>query len=118
MMPNIDPRTMRNMMAKMGIKSTEIPANKVTIESEGKNIVITSPQVTMIEAQGTTSFQISGEVSEQQANVQLEITQDDVDTVAASTGISDKEKIMEALKSEDGDIARAILRLKKEATSS
>ena len=29
MMPNIDPRKMRDMMAKMGIKSTEIPASKV-----------------------------------------------------------------------------------------
>ncbi len=116
MMPNIDPRTMRNMMAKMGIKSTEIPASKVTIESEGKNIVITSPQVTMIEAQGTTSFQISGEVSEQQSPVVVEITADDIDTVAASTGISDKEKIVKALQAEEGDIARAILRLKKETT--
>jgi alpha-NAC-related protein len=107
---------MRNMMAKMGIKSTEIPASRVTIESEGKNIVITSPQVTRIEAQGTTSFQISGEVSEQEAHVIVEITADDVDTVAASTGITDKEKIMEALKEEDGDIARAILRLKKAST--
>lgn len=116
MMPNIDPRTMRNMMAKMGIKSTEIAASKVTIESEGKNIVITNPQVTMIEAQGTKSFQISGEVSEQEAHVVIEITADDVDMVAASTGISDKEKIMEALKAENGDIARAILKLKKAST--
>ena len=43
MMPNIDPRQMKAMMAKMGIKSTELPATKVTIESEGKSIVITSP---------------------------------------------------------------------------
>ena len=74
MMPNIDPRTMKNMMAKMGIKSTEIPASKVVIESDGKNIVITNPQVTMIEAQGTTSFQISGDVTEQKAHVEVEIT--------------------------------------------
>jgi nascent polypeptide-associated complex subunit alpha len=62
MMPNMDPRTMRNLMAKMGIKSTEVPASRVVIESEGKNIVITSPQVTRIEAQGVSSFQISGEI--------------------------------------------------------
>jgi nascent polypeptide-associated complex subunit alpha len=116
MMPNIDPRTMRNMMAKMGIKSTEIPAVRVIIESADGSILITNPQVTKIEAQGATSFQISGEVSEQQARVEVEISQDDIDTVAASSGVSDREKIVAALQEENGDIARAILRLKNEAT--
>ena len=113
-MPNIDPRTMKNMMAKMGIKSTEILATKVTIELVGKNIVITSPQVTQIEAQGVSSFQISGEISEEQAKVEVEITDDDIDMVSQSTGITDREKIENALKEENGDIARTILRLKKE----
>ena len=36
--------------------------------------------------------------------------------VAASSGDDDKEKITEALNEENGDIARAILRLKKEST--
>lgn len=111
----MDPRTMKALMAKMGIKSIEIPASRVIIESEGKNIVITSPQVTRIEAQGVSSFQISGEVEEQLAASSVpEITQDDIDTVAASTGIEDNERIVAALKAEDGDIARAILRLKEE----
>lgn len=116
MMPNIDPRTMRNMMAKMGIKSTEIPASKVLIDSGDKTIVISNPQVTRIEAQGTISFQISGDVTEQEAKVKLEISQDDIDMVASSSGVTDKEKVMAALEAEDGDIARAILRLKKEST--
>jgi len=117
MMPNIDPRTMRNMMAKMGIKSTEITASKVLIDSGDKTIVISNPQVTRIEAQGAVSFQISGDVSEQVSNVKLEISQDDIDVVSASSGVTDREKIMEVLQEEDGDIARAILRLKTEATS-
>lgn len=116
MMPNIDPRTMRNMMAKMGIKSTEIPAAKVLIEAGEKTIVISNPQVTRIEAQGTVSFQISGDVTEQQTHIEVEISQDDIDVVAASSGVSDPEKVMAALKAEDGDIARAILRLKNEPT--
>jgi nascent polypeptide-associated complex subunit alpha len=116
MMPNIDPRQMKAMMAKMGIKSTEIPASRVIIESDGKSIIISSPEVTKIEAQGSVSFQISGEVSEQEAKVEVEITADDIDMVSQSTGITDKEKIEQALKEEDGDIARTIVRLKKEAT--
>lgn len=116
MMPNMDARAMKSLMDKMGIKSSEVPASRVVIESDGKNIVIANPQVTMIEAQGVTSFQISGDVTEQKAHVAVEITQDDIDMVAASTGIDDKEKIAEALNEENGDIARAILRLKKEST--
>lgn len=116
MMPNLDPRAMKNLMAKMGIKSTEIQASKVVIESGSKNIVITNPQVTKIEAQGETSFQISGQVKEQNAVVDVEITEDDINTVSVATGIDDKEKISEALKMENGDIARAILRLKNEPT--
>jgi nascent polypeptide-associated complex subunit alpha len=114
MMPNIDPRQMKAMMAKMGIKSTEIPASKVVIESEGKSIIISSPQVTKIEAQGSVSFQISGDVSEQEDKVVMEITADDIDMVSQSTGIADKERIEQALKEENGDIARTILRLKNE----
>jgi nascent polypeptide-associated complex subunit alpha len=116
MMPNIDPRQMKAMMAKMGIKSTEIPASKVIIESEGKSIIISSPEVTKIEAQGSVSFQISGEVSEQEEHVAIEITADDIDMVSQSTGIKDREKIEETLKEENGDIARAILKLKSETT--
>ena len=115
-MPNMDPRALKGMMEKMGIKSTEIAASRVVIETADKNIVITSPQVMRIEAQGESSFQVSGEVSEEQSRVQVEITQDDIDTVAAGSGIDDKDKIEAALKEENGDIARAIIRLKKEAT--
>lgn len=116
MMPNIDPRTMRNMMAKMGMKSTEIDASRVVIESEGKNIVITNPQVTRIEMQGTVSFQIAGNVSEEstEASAPIEITEDDIKTVSDNTGITDQEKIKEALEAENGDIAKAIIRLKED----
>ena len=64
MMPNIDPRTMKSMMSKMGIKSEEIEASRVVIETPEKSIVIESPQITRIEMQGTTSFQISGSITE------------------------------------------------------
>ncbi len=113
MMPNMDPRALKSLMEKMGMKSTEITASRVTIESGDTNILISDPQVTRIDAQGVTSFQISGKVSEQKAKVIVEISADDVDAVAASSGITDKDRIMAALQAENGDIARAILRLKK-----
>ncbi|EQD29545.1 nascent polypeptide-associated complex protein, partial [mine drainage metagenome] len=69
MMPNIDPRTLKNMMAKMGIKSSEVEAEKVVISCADRDIIITEPQITMIEAQGTTSFQIAGTITEQEKQV-------------------------------------------------
>ena len=113
-MPNMDPRAMKNLMSKMGIKSSEVEASRVVIESGDKTIIITNPQVTKIEAQGVTSFQVVGDISENEALHTVEITEDDITTVSEQTGISDKEKITEALQSENGDIAAAILRLKKE----
>jgi nascent polypeptide-associated complex subunit alpha len=111
----MDPRAMKNLMAKMGIKSSEVGASRVVIESGDKTIVITNPQVTKIEAQGVTSFQVIGEISEHETRHAIEITEDDIATVSAQTGVSDKEKVTEALQSEKGDIAAAIIRLKKKA---
>lgn len=113
MMPNIDPRTLKSMMAKMGIKSSEVNAEKVVITCPDKEIVITEPQITMIEAQGTKSFQIAGIITENEKQVNLEISEDDIKMVAESSGASESEA-REALELSKGDIAKAILELKKE----
>ncbi|MGI0141664.1 MAG: nascent polypeptide-associated complex protein [Candidatus Micrarchaeales archaeon] len=112
MMPNIDPKALKAMMDKMGIKSNEIPANRVIIEGSDKDIVIENPQVVGIEAQGTLSFQISGDVREQAKNQLVEISEDDIKTVQEQTGIDDTDKIRSALAESNGDIAEAIIKLK------
>lgn len=112
MMPNIDPRTMKNMMAKMGIKSTEVDAIRVIIESTSAEIVIDKPQVTKIEMQGITSFQITGEIIEREKRVDVSITDEDIKLVQEQSGISDREKVVKALQEANGDIAKAILSLK------
>lgn len=111
MMPNIDPRTLKSMMAKMGIKSSEVNADKVVISCMDKDIVITEPQITMIEAQGTKSFQISGIITENEKHIELEISEDDVKMVMESSGASETDA-KEALEKAGGDIAKAILELK------
>ncbi len=113
-MPNIDPRTMKNLMAKMGIKSSEISAQRVVIETSDKNIIIENPQITKIEAQGTVSFQISGEIKESEKALQINITDEDIDLVAEKTGLTDKELIRNKLMEEKGDIAKTILDLTNE----
>lgn len=114
MIPNIDPKQLKNMMAKMGIKSSEIPAKRVVIESDDKDIVIENPQVIAIEAQGAVSFQISGSVREMEKDQSVEITDDDLNTVMEQAGITDKQAALKALEETNGDIAEAILKLKGE----
>jgi nascent polypeptide-associated complex subunit alpha len=110
-MPNIDPRTMKNMMAKMGIKSDEINADKVVIETPERDIVIDNPQVTRIEMQGSVSFQVSGSVTEVGKKADVEVPESDIDFVMEKTGIEDRGRVLEALEKAEGDIAKAILDL-------
>jgi nascent polypeptide-associated complex subunit alpha len=112
MMPNVDPRTLKNMMDKMGIKTSEIDAQSVTIHCADKDIVISSPQVTRIEAQGSVSFQIAGNIEERIAIAAVEITEDDINMVMERTGVSDRERVLKALQAANGDIAQAIIVLK------
>ncbi len=112
MIPNIDPKQLKNMMAKMGIKSSEIPARRVVIESDEKDIVIENPQVIAIEAQGAVSFQISGSVTEKEKEQVIEITEDDINTVMEQTGVKDRQTALLALQESKGDIAEAIIKLK------
>ncbi|MGI0100421.1 MAG: nascent polypeptide-associated complex protein [Candidatus Micrarchaeaceae archaeon] len=114
MMPNMDPRTMKSLMAKMGIKSSEIDAIRVVIETTDKDIIIENPQVTKIEAQGAISFQVVGDITEGAKAQQANVTEDDISLVAEKTGITDRDLIREKLEEDNGDIAKAILDLTKE----
>ena len=112
MMPNIDPRQLKRMMDSMGIKSTEIEAEKVVIQAKDRDIVIEDPQITAIDAQGSRSFQITGTVREVARIAAAEISEDDVKMVSEQSGINDIEKARKALEESGGDIAGAIMRLK------
>ncbi|MGC8676114.1 MAG: nascent polypeptide-associated complex protein [Candidatus Micrarchaeia archaeon] len=111
----MDPRALKGVMDKLGIKSTDIAAKKVTIELEDKYIIIDNPQVILIEAQGIKSFQVSGNISEavkQQQQAVLDITEEDIKFVMAKAGISDEAKARDALVKAQGDLALAISLLK------
>jgi nascent polypeptide-associated complex subunit alpha len=95
----------------MGMKSEEINAVKVVIETPDGSIVVDNPQVTKIEMQGAVSFQISGNVTEVAKKIEVNISESDVDFVAEKTGISDRERVRDALEKNEGDIARAIIDL-------
>ncbi len=113
MMPNLDPRSIKKMMDRMGIKSDEIDAQRVIIEGRESDIVVEAPQVIRIQAQGTTSFQISGDVTERQKQIEkVEISDDDVKLVKEQSGVGDDDAVRKALEDSNGNIAEAILKLK------
>lgn len=98
---------MQAMMKKMGIAQEEIDASRVVIECEDKNIVIENPSVVLVKMQGNETFQINGEVSEEE---KTSFNEDDVKIVMEKTGKS-KEEVVEALEKAEGDIAQAIVEL-------
>jgi nascent polypeptide-associated complex subunit alpha len=107
MMPGMDPRQMQQMMKQMGIKSEEISAKSVVIETEDSKLIIDNPQVTKISMQGNESFQISGTVRKEE-----NISEDDVKMVSEQAEVSE-DKAREALAEAKGDIAEAIMKLKE-----
>lgn len=114
MMPNMDPRALKSLMSKMGIKSSEVNADSVTIACSDRDILISNPQVTRIEAQGMVSFQISGDIEEKEKSVNVEITDEDIRMVMEKAGIDDRDKAEQALKDTNGDIAEAIMKIKEQ----
>lgn len=103
----MNPKKMQGMMKKMGISQEEIDASKVIIEkNDGSKLVIEDPSVTKINMQGQETFQIAGEISEEEGE---KFSQEDIQTVVEKTGVSE-EKAREALE-ETEDLAEAILKL-------
>lgn len=105
MFPGLNPKKMNSIMKQMGISQDEIPASKVIIEKEdGNKIMINNPSVTKIKMQGQESFQITGEILEENG-----FSEEDIKTIIEKTNCSEKEA-KETLK-ETGDLAEAILKL-------
>ncbi|MHA1771184.1 MAG: nascent polypeptide-associated complex protein [Candidatus Thorarchaeota archaeon] len=120
------PKQLARMMRKMGIEQKDVPdVKEVIIRFADKEWVISDPQVLMIKQAGNESFQITGNRSEraltgQKMDVQaetepeskIEIPVEDAALVASQARVS-IEKATEALQETGGDLAAAILRLKR-----
>ena len=102
----MNPRDMKKMM--QGMK--QIPAEEVVIKQAGKSLVIKNPQVTKIDIMGQESYQIIGKAQEV---AEEGVKEEDVQMVAEQTGAT-KEQAKAALETSKGDIAEAIIALKKE----
>jgi len=106
MFPKIDPKKMQAIMSQMGIKQEEIDASRVIIETPEKNIIIDNPSVMKINMQGQETFQISGNIYEEE--VEDDTSADDIQTIMEKTGCSEDEA-RQALEKTDGDLTEAIL---------
>ncbi|MBS3151795.1 nascent polypeptide-associated complex protein [Candidatus Woesearchaeota archaeon] len=106
MMPNLNPKQLEQAMKKLGVKQEKIDAYEVVIKTREKNLVVKDPEVLRVNMMGQESFQITGSIEEE-----MNITEDDVNTVASQAGVS-KDKARESLEKNKGDLASAIMELK------
>ena len=108
MIPGVNPRQMKKMMQRMGIKQIDINADVVIIKSGDKEIIISEPSVVKVNMMGQETFQITGKVSERE--LEPEISEEDIKTVMQKANVSRKEAT-QSLKENKGDLAKAILEL-------
>jgi len=125
----MSPKQMARMMKKMGIEQNDLKGVKeVIIRFDDKEWLISNPQVAMIKQAGSESYQVSGtkierpltigvsETGDERLSVEepkeIEIPVEDAALVAGQTGVSIEEAI-DALKETEGDLAAAILKLKR-----
>lgn len=115
MFPGINPKKMQQMMRQMGIQQVEIPATEVIIRLAEKDLIINNPSVQKVNMMGQETFQISGHYEERkrEESAVAEISEEDINTVMEQAKV-DKETAKEALEEAGGDLAEAILNLKKE----
>jgi nascent polypeptide-associated complex subunit alpha len=114
-MMKIKPKDMKNL-ERLGIKTENINATRVVIETQNGKIIIDSPTVTKTMAMGQEAIIIMGgerreeKNEEKSENQSVEIKEDDVKFVAEQTGKT-VEEAREALQKANGDIAKAIMTL-------
>ena len=126
----MSPKQMARMMKKMGIEQKDLEGVKeVIIRFADKEWVISNPQVTAIKQSGAETYQVGGskteraisgaasppsdsDVQEEVLATEIEIPMEDAALVAGQTGV-DIETAKQALKETEGDLAAAILKLRR-----
>ena len=107
-------RDAMRMMQKMGMQVNEIEgAREVVIITNDKRIIIEEPSVSAITLQGQQVYQVTGGKQREEPLVKPEVaSEDDARLVSEQAGVS-LDEAKAALKAADGDLAKAIIELKK-----
>ncbi len=109
---NINPRQMKQMMKRMGVKVEDVDANIVVIHGSSKEIIIEDPEVTKTIIQGQEMYSVmGGRVKVEDVEAEAEIEEEDIKMVAEQAKVTEDEA-RAALEEAGGDIAGAIMKLK------
>ncbi len=108
MFPGINPKKMQKMMQQMGMKQEEIDAKEVIVKCEGKDLIVRNPQVAKVDFMGQEMLQVTGSLEELEG-----VKEEDIKTVADQAKVSEG-KARKALEENNGDLATAIMSLKKD----
>ena len=102
------------MMEKMGMQVSEIEgAKEVIIITGKKRIIIEDPNVSAVALQGQQIYQIMGGKQREEPLVRPDVVSDqDAQLVSEQAGVTIEEAKV-ALKAAEGDLAKAIVELKK-----
>lgn len=101
-------RELMKAMQRMGLNTSEIDAEEVIIiKKDGKQLKIKNPSILKINIQGQSIFQISGVEEE------INYSEEDVQMIIEQCNVS-RDEAIKALKETKGDLAEAILKLKKD----
>ena len=101
------------MMRRMGIAQTEIEATQVIIKTSDSMLIFDNPQVSRVNMMGQETFQIMGNIIERELSTEPEINEEDIQTVMEQADVPEDEA-RKAINDSKGDLAKAILSLKKE----
>lgn len=104
----MDPKKMQQMMKQLGMKMDNVPASQVIIKTDAGDIIVEEPQVVKTTMQGQIVFQVSGNVKEKS------FSDEDVKLVMEQSKTTDKEQATKALQEANGDVVKAIMKLKGE----
>ncbi len=111
-------RDAMRMMEKMGMQVSEIEgAKEVIITTGNKRIIIEDPNVSAVALQGQQIYQIMGGKQREEPLVQPDVaSEEDVKLVSEQAGVT-IEEAKAALKAAEGDLAKAIVELKRNAAA-
>jgi len=111
-------RDAMRMMQKMGMQVNEIEgAREVIIVTDSKRIIIEAPSVSAVALQGQQIYQIAGGKEREEPLLKPEVvSEEDAKLVSEQAGVS-LEEAKAALKAAEGDLAKAIVELKKSAVA-
>jgi nascent polypeptide-associated complex subunit alpha len=110
---NMNSSQMKQAMKKMGITQNNLDAEKVIIRLHDRDIIIDSPDVAKVNMMGQETYQIIGEAREELRDTTPQIDEEDIQTVISQTSVS-REDAIDAINDAEGDLAQAIMSLKKE----